>query len=45
MPKLQLVKGRYSITIPKELVEKKKWEKGQNLYLIFNEKGEISVKD
>ena len=45
MPKLQKVKDRYFITIPKTLVEKKKWEKGQDLFFAFNEKGNVSITD
>lgn len=44
MTKLQKAKtGRYFITIPKLLVERKKWNKGQNLYLTFNEKGNVEI--
>ena len=45
MPRLQEVKGRYFITIPKSLVEKKGWKKAQELFFVFNEKGEIAIKD
>jgi|TARA_Y100000034_G_scaffold106911_1_gene135971 hypothetical protein len=45
MPRLQEVKGRYFITVSKGLVERKKWIKGQELYFVFNERGEISIKD
>ena len=45
MPKLQEVKGRYFITVPKGLVEKKDWKKGQELFFVFNERGEIAIKD
>lgn len=43
MVKLQFVKGRYYLTIPKMLVERKSWKKGQELFLAFNEKGRIEV--
>ena len=45
MPRLQEVKGRYFITIPKGLVKKKGWIKSQELFFVFNEKGEIAIKD
>ena len=43
MPKLQEVKGKFHINIPKELIEKKKWVKGKALYMIFNERGNIEI--
>lgn len=43
MPKLQQVKDRYFITIPKNLIEQKQWEKGQNLFFVFNERGNIEI--
>ena len=45
MPRLQEVKGRYFITVPKGLVEKKGWKKAQELFFVFNEQGEIAIKD
>lgn len=47
MPKLQYDKGndRYNITIPKEMVELKKWSKGQSLFFVWNERGNIEIKD
>jgi len=45
MPKLQEVKGRFFITVPKGLVGKKGWTKSQELFFVFNEKGEIAIKD
>ncbi len=43
MPKLQQVKDRYFITLPKNLVEKKQWKKGQDLILMFNERGNVEI--
>jgi len=43
MPKLQQFKDRYFITIPKPLVEQKQWEKGQDLFFVFNERGNIEI--
>lgn len=43
MVKLQENKGQYFITIPHEIVEKKKWTKGQKLVVIFNERGNIEI--
>lgn len=34
---------RYFITIPKNLVEQKGWKKGQNLFFLFNERGNIEI--
>ncbi len=45
MPRLQEVKGRYFITVPVELVKRKGWKKAQKLFFVFNEKGEIAIKD
>jgi len=45
MPKLQETKGRFFITIPKEMVEKKKWQKGENLLFTWNERGCIEIHD
>ncbi len=53
MVKLQEIKEKqghkdrlkYSITIPKLMVEKKKWVKGQDLFFIFNERGNIEIHD
>lgn len=43
MPKLQQTKDRYFITLPKDLIEKKKWTKGQNLFFMFNERGNLEI--
>lgn len=43
MPKLQKIENRYFITIPKDMVVKKKWKKGQILLFIWNEKGNIEI--
>ncbi len=43
MPKLQEVQGQYTITIPYELVKKKGWKKGESLFLVFNERGNIEI--
>lgn len=43
MPKLQETKGRFFITIPKEMVDKKKWEKHQQLFFTWNERGNIEI--
>jgi len=43
LPKLQSVNGRYFITIPKDMVEKKSWVKGQALFFTWNERGNIEV--
>lgn len=43
MPKLQESNNRYFITVPKDLVERKQWTKGQAIYFIFNERGNIEL--
>jgi hypothetical protein len=45
MPKLQEAKKRFFITLPGELVRKKRWEKGKELTLMFNERGNIEIFD
>jgi hypothetical protein len=45
MVKLQESKDRYFITVPRQLVSKKGWAKGQELFLVFNERGNIEVTD
>lgn len=45
MPKLQKTKNRYFITLPRSLIEKKKWEKGQDLYICFNERGNMEIQE
>lgn len=45
MTKLQESKDRFFITIPRTLVKQKNWEKGKDLFLIFNERGNIEITD
>ena len=45
MPKIQEVKGRYFITIPSALVRQKDWKKAQELFFIFNERGNVELTD
>lgn len=45
MPKLQQTEDRYFITIPKSMVEKKNWKKGQDLLFMWNERGNIEIHD
>lgn len=33
MPKLQLYRGRFSVSIPAEVVKKHKWKKGDTLHV------------
>lgn len=40
---MQQTKDRYFITLPKLLVEKKKWIKGQDLFFSFNERGNVEI--
>jgi hypothetical protein len=43
MARLQESKGRFFLTIAKGLVDQKGWTKGQDLFLIFNERGNIEI--
>lgn len=45
MPKIQYVKAqhRYFITIPKDVVDKKRWEKGKKILFSFNERGNVEL--
>jgi hypothetical protein len=45
MAKLQESKGRFSVTLPKEYIEKKKWKKGETLLISFNERGNLEIAD
>jgi hypothetical protein len=49
MVKLQerLIDSRtqYFITVPVTLVKAKQWKKGQELLLIFNERGNIEIRE
>lgn len=36
-------KGRFSVTIPTDMIAKKGWKKGQRLLLNFNERGHIEI--
>lgn len=43
MVKLQETKDRYFITIPREMVKQKGWQKGQEILFLFNERGNIEL--
>jgi len=45
MVKLQEVKGRYFMTIPKEYIQQKGWKKGEVLIIGFDSNGNIIIKD
>jgi len=53
MVKLQEVKEKqglnerikYSITMPRLMIDKKGWKKGQELFFVFNERGNIEITD
>lgn len=45
MVKLQQSQDRFFLSIPKSLVQKKGWIKGQDLLLVFNERGNIEIAD
>jgi len=41
--KLQYGNERYFLTIPKDIVTKKKWKKGDKFILSFNERGNVEL--
>jgi hypothetical protein len=45
MPKLQQTKDRYFITMPRSMIEKKKWKKGQDLCFTWNHNGNVEIHD
>jgi hypothetical protein len=45
MVKLQEVNGRFFLSMPKELVKWKKWIKGQELVIGFNERGNLEISE
>ena len=45
MPILQESKGKYSIFLPKAIVEAKGWKKGIELKVEFNQKGDLVLKE
>ena len=45
MAKLQEVNGRFFLSMPKDLVKWKKWIKGQELVIGFNERGNLEISE
>lgn len=45
MPKLQESAGRFSLTIPQEIVHEKKWSRGQELVISYNERGNLEIRE
>ena len=45
MPKLQETNGRFFITVPTKLVKMKRWVKGQDIFIVFNERGNMELVD
>ena len=43
MVKLQYGNNRYFITIPKDIVRRKKWKKGDRFIFSFNERGNVEL--
>lgn len=41
--KLSENKGRFSVTIPKDIIDRKGWQKGQKLFVNYNERGNVEV--
>jgi len=44
MVKLQETKGRYFLSIPKNIVQNKGWGKGEDLIIVFNENGDVILR-
>jgi len=45
MVKLQESKNRYFVSLPAEIIKKKKWVKGEELIVSFNERGNVEITD
>jgi hypothetical protein len=45
MAVLQEYKGKFHVNLPSNLVEKKKWKKGEKLIWSFNERGNLELTD
>jgi len=45
MPKLQESAGRFSLCIPLEIVHEKKWVRGQELVISYNERGNLEIRE
>jgi hypothetical protein len=45
MVKLQEMNGRFFLSMPKDLVKWKKWQKGQELVIGFNERGNLEISE
>ncbi|MEA3254361.1 MAG: hypothetical protein U9Q22_00820 [Candidatus Altiarchaeota archaeon] len=45
MVKLQEANNRFFVSIPKEYIKKKKWVKGIDILVSFNERGNIELCD
>lgn len=43
MGRLQEYYGQYTITIPKDIIDLVKWEKGQPFIISYNEKGNLEL--
>jgi hypothetical protein len=41
----QMLRIKYSITLPRLMIDRKGWKKGQDLFFIFNERGNIEITD
>ena len=45
MVKLIESQGRYNVTIPTDIIKKKKWKKGQELLVRLNEKDNLEIEE
>jgi len=45
MVKLIESQGRWNVTIPKDIIMKKKWKKGQGLWVKINEKDNVEIEE
>ena len=43
MVKLIETTGRFNVTIPKDIIKKKRWKKGQELFVTLNKEGNVEI--
>lgn len=45
MPRIQESAGKFTITLPREMVRLRGWVKGQEVLLTWNERGNIEIRE
>ena len=45
MAKLIESQGRFNVTIPKDIIKRKKWKRGQELFVALNDKENVEIKE